>query len=130
MSNDLYTATVTATPGSVKSSDGALDLQVHEPSELGGPGESTNPEQLMAAALASCLLESIRIAAGTAGESIDEVSIEASVTLSDNDTVGYDGRYALKVSLPGFERADDVLKQAVSMCPFLRSIEGADVTLA
>lgn len=130
MAQDLYTASVTAAPGSVESEDGALSLQVHEPSELGGAGGATNPEQLMAAALASCLLESIRIAAGTAGESIDRVTVQASVTLSDNDGIGYDAAYSLTVSLPDFGQPDDVLKQAKSICPFLRSVEGVDVVLA
>lgn len=130
MANTLYNTTVTATPGSIEADDGGLSLEVHEPAELGGEGGATNPEQLMAAALASCLLESIRIAAGTAGESIEKVSVEGSVTLTDTSGVGYDAEYALTVSLPDFAHPDDVLKQAVSICPFLKSLDGVDVTLA
>ncbi|MGA9872200.1 MAG: OsmC family protein [Rhodococcus sp. (in: high G+C Gram-positive bacteria)] len=130
MANNLYTATVTAKPGSVESSGGALSLEVHEPTELGGAGGATNPEELMAAALASCLLESVRIAAGTAGESFDNVSIEGEVTLTDTDGVGYDAAYSLSVTLPDFAAPDDVLKQAKSICPFLRSVQGVDVVLA
>jgi lipoyl-dependent peroxiredoxin len=130
MSTTLYTATVTATPGSVEASDGALSLEVHEPTELGGSNRSTNPEQLMAAALASCLLESVRIAAGTAGETIDDVSIEGSVSLTDTDGVGYDARYSLAVSLPNFANPDNVLAQATSICPFLKNTDDVDVTLA
>ncbi|OAK51398.1 osmotically inducible protein OsmC [Rhodococcoides kyotonense] len=129
MPSILYTAQVTATPGSVEASDGALTLDVHEPSELGGTGGSTNPEQLMAAALASCLLESVRIAAGTAGESIDDVSVDGSVSLSDTDGVGYDATYSLAVSLPNFANPDNVLAQAKSICPFLKKLDDVDVTL-
>ncbi|PPK98104.1 hypothetical protein CLV92_102257 [Kineococcus xinjiangensis] len=60
MAEDLCTAVVTATPGAARSSDGALSVTVHEPGELGGAGDGTNPEQPMAPALGSCLLESLR----------------------------------------------------------------------
>lgn len=130
MTNTLYTATATATPGAVEAPGGALSLEVHEPTELGGPGGGTNPEQLMAAALASCLLESLRIAASTSGGNIDNASVEGSVTLTDTDGVGYDAEYSLRVTLPDAESPKDVLDQAVSICPFLRSVNGVDVSLA
>ena len=54
----LYTATATAVGGrngSIKSSDGVLDLKLLYPKELGGPGgAATNPEQLFAAGYAAC----------------------------------------------------------------------------
>lgn len=54
----LYTATATAVggrSGTIKSSDGVLDLQLAYPKELGGPGgAATNPEQLFAAGYAAC----------------------------------------------------------------------------
>lgn len=130
MPTNLYTATVTAVPGSVKSSDDELSVNVHEPTELGGPGGSTNPEQLMAAALASCLIEALRIAAGTAGETVDGAAVEASVTLSDTDSVGYSAGFSLRVSLPDSENPNDTLSQAMSICPFLKAVEGVNVALA
>ena len=49
----LYTATATATggrTGTAKSSDGALEVNLATPKELGGAGgPGTNPEQLFAA---------------------------------------------------------------------------------
>ena len=51
--NVLYTAEATARggrEGRVRSSDGALNLELSIPKELGGPGGvATNPEQLFAA---------------------------------------------------------------------------------
>ncbi|MBY6438308.1 OsmC family protein [Rhodococcoides kroppenstedtii] len=130
MSQDLYTATVTATDGSVASNDDVLTLDVHEPTDLGGPGGATNPEQLMAAALSSCLLESLRIAVGTAGGSIEGASVEGTVTLAAADGAGYDATYRLSVTLPGVDNAGDVLEQARSICPFLKSVTGVDVALS
>ena len=43
--------------GSAKSSDGALDVKLSTPKELGGAGgEGTNPEQLFAAGYSACFL--------------------------------------------------------------------------
>ena len=132
MAKDLYTAVVTATPGAARSSDDALSVSVHEPSELGGPGDGTNPEQLMAAALGSCLLESLRIAASTRGASIDDASVESRVTLASDDGPGYTAAYELRVSLPGVDDAAGVLAEAESLCPFTKTLDATklDVQLA
>ena len=125
MNTELYTATVSATATGVTSDDGVLSLGVREPKQLGGPGEHTNPEQLMAAALSSCLVESLRIALGP----VDELAVKGTVVLTDSDASGYDARFALAVSLPGTDDAEAVLAQATSICPFLKVIDGVDITL-
>ncbi|TFI41404.1 osmotically inducible protein OsmC [Rhodococcus sp. 1R11] len=124
MTTELYTATVSATATGVTSDDGVLSLSVREPAELGGPGEATNPEQLMAAALSSCLVESLRIALGTVGGSVDELAVKGTVVLTDSDA-----KFALSVSLPGTDNPEAVLAQATSICPFLKVIDAVDVTL-
>ncbi|MCI2236995.1 OsmC family protein [Paenibacillus sp. TRM 82003] len=132
MTNDLYTAVVTATPGSARSDDGALSLDVNEPKTLDGPGEGTNPEQLMAAALGSCLLDSLRIAATSTGGSTEGAQVETRVTLA-NDEPGYTARYALRVTLPDAGTdASAVLEQALSICPFTKTLDASalDVQLA
>ena len=54
----LYTAEATATGGRKNghawSSDGAIDVEINPPKEVGGSGEGTNPEQLFAAGYAAC----------------------------------------------------------------------------
>ncbi|CCQ17416.1 OsmC family protein [Rhodococcus sp. AW25M09] len=129
MNTALYTATVSATATGVTSDDGGLSLEVREPEPLGGPGNATNPEQLMAAALSSCLVESLRIALGTVGGSTDEMAVKGIVVLTDSDESGYDASFALSVSLPGTDNPEAVLAQATSICPFLKVIDGVDVTL-
>jgi osmotically inducible protein OsmC len=129
MNTALYTATVSATATGVTSDDGVLSLGVREPEQLGGPGQCTNPEQLMAAALSSCLVESLRIALGTVGGSVDDLAVRGTVVLTDSDASGYDATFALAVSLPGTDDAEAVLAQAKSICPFLKVIDGVDITL-
>lgn len=133
MATDLYTADVTATGGTVRSEDGSLQLDVHEATSAEGNPGGTNPEQLMAAALGSCLLESLKIAATSAGGSTEGARVRSRVTLSQDEGPGYAARYELSVTLPdaGAEPAD-VLRQALSICPFTKTLDAAslDVQLA
>lgn len=130
MATDLYTADVTATDGGVRSESGALQLDVHE-ATAGGAG--TNPEELMAAALGTCLLESLRIATSSAGGSAEGAQVRTRVTLTQADGPGYSARYELAVTLPdaGAEPGD-VLQQALSICPFTKTLDAGslDVHLA
>ena len=54
----LYTAEAHVTGGRVqghgRTSDGALEVELRSPKELGGEGGGTNPEQLFAIGFASC----------------------------------------------------------------------------
>ena len=53
----LYTAEATVTggrdEGHARTTDGALDVQLRTPADLGGPGGGTNREQLFAAGYAA-----------------------------------------------------------------------------
>lgn len=128
MATDLYTALVTSTAGSARSDDGALVVDVHEPAELQGTGEGTNPEQLMAAALGSCLLDSLRIATSSTPDDFEGAAVDARVTLLQ-DGVGYTARYVLDVSVPGSSDADAVLAQALSICPFTKTLDAGVLTV-
>jgi organic hydroperoxide reductase OsmC/OhrA len=62
----LYVASATSwggRSGRAASSDGALDVAIAVPKELGGDGEGTNPEQLMAAGYACCFLNALILVA-------------------------------------------------------------------
>lgn len=58
----IYTAVATAThgrDGRAVSSDGRLDLQLGIPTEMGGNGQGTNPEQLFAAGYSACFASAL-----------------------------------------------------------------------
>ena len=81
----LYTATATATSGregAVKSSDGALDVVVAPPKELGGSGKGTNPEQLFAGGYAACFGSALAHVARLQKVTTGPVSITVSQTAS------------------------------------------------
>ena len=58
MARVLYTAQATVTGGRQRghgrTNDGALDVQLRSPKEMGGEGGGTNPEQLFAVGYAAC----------------------------------------------------------------------------
>jgi Ohr subfamily peroxiredoxin len=64
MAEAIYTAEATSSGGGrdgrVRSSDGIIDQDLKMPPALGGPGGATNPEQLFAAAYATCFHGALR----------------------------------------------------------------------
>ena len=81
----LYTAHATVTggrdAGHGATSDGALDVQLRAPAELGGEGGGTNPEQLFAVGYAACFEGAIKTIARREKVDADAVSIDSSVSL-------------------------------------------------
>ncbi len=65
--NIIYTAEALATgagrDGHARTSDGKLDLDLSIPTEMGGSGKGTNPEQLFAAGYAACFHSALQMIA-------------------------------------------------------------------
>ncbi|XVQ85116.1 Ohr family peroxiredoxin [Microbispora siamensis] len=129
--DDLYTARASSVLGKVASDDGMLDVRIKAPGELGGPGGATNPEQLLAAAYASCFHNSLTLVAGRQGVPTADASVDTAVTLrkrgtADDYTIATD----LTVRLPGVEpkAARRLVEQAHGECPYSRAfMQGAEV---
>ncbi len=106
-----YTASATTSGGRnghVESSDGALDLDLTMPEQMGGPGGegATNPEQLFAAGYSACFENALRRVARRQKKRVGD---DASVT--PNVGIGRDGNgFGLEVelvgSLPGLPREE------------------------
>ena len=126
----LYTATATATggrAGTAKSSDGAIDVTLSTPKELGGAGgPGTNPEQLFAAGYSACFIGALKAVGGTIGIAVpQDVSVDAEVDLGS--TAGqYFIQARLNVSLPGIDRetARKLLDEAHMICPYSKATHG------
>ena len=129
----LYTAHATATggrTGSARTSDGALDVHLGTPKELGGAGGGTHPEQLFAAGYAACFIGAIKsVASGrTGGPKIPlagEVSIDSDVGIGTIPT-GFGIQVAMKVTIPGLERAaaEALVAAAHQVCPYSNATRG------
>ena len=109
--------------GVVKSDDGALDVNLRMPIELGGPGGGSNPEQLLAAGYAACFHGALMLLASRAGVELADPVVNAAVTFA-RDPV--DGLFLLsadiRVSLPGIDRAlaAELVRNTERICPYAK----------
>ncbi|MFC6093189.1 OsmC family protein [Saccharothrix sp. BKS2] len=125
---NLYSTTAVSNAGSVRVDDSA-DLPVAAPTELGGPGGGWNSEQLYAAALATCLHQSIVLMASSAGDDTSGCVVSAGVSLRHEGAEKYDVDARLKVELPNVpeQRRQELVDLAISHAPL---IGGWPVTVA
>lgn len=119
--------------GHAKSSDGALNVQLSTPKELGGAGGAgTNPEQLFAAGYSACFLGALKHVAGQEKVTLpDDVQVDGSVGIGAIPT-GFGIEVELKISLPGLEKdvAQSLVDKAHIVCPYSNATRGnIDVTL-
>ena len=135
----LYTARATATggrAGTARSDDGALDVTLSTPRQLGGAGGSgTNPEQLFAAGYSACFIGAMKAVAARDKKVLSaEVSITSDVAIGP--MTGKAGAFAISVamqiSVPSMERAEleALVAAAHEVCPYSNATRGnVDVTL-
>ena len=136
MAEAVYTAEATSSGGGrdghVRSSDGIIDAEVKMPPALGGPGGATNPEQLFAAAYATCFHGAMRLVAKNKGVTVpDGATIDASVSLAPDDT-SFGISAVITAHLPGLDQteADDLVAGAHQVCPYSKATRGnVDVVL-
>jgi len=132
----LYTARATSTggrEGSSRSSDGALEVRLSTPKELGGSGgPGSNPEQLFAAGYSACFLGTIKVVAAKQRIEVPgDAWISADVDLGPVPS-GLGIQVALHISLGGMDRevAQELVQAAHQLCPYSNATRGnIDVTL-
>ena len=132
----LYTADATATggrEGRVRSTDGALDLDLAIPKELGGPGGvASNPEQLLAAGYAACFENAVRLVARRKKVPVGQSSVTARVGTGPDGSGGCALSAELHVRLPDLDEevAEQLAADAHRVCPFSNALRGnVDVTI-
>ena len=132
----LYRATAKATggrDGSATSADGAINVPLSTPKELGGAGGSgTNPEQLFAAGYSACFIGALKFAAGQQKIRLPEdVSITGHVGIG-TIPAGFGIEVQLDISIPNIERsiAEGLIEKAHQVCPYSNATRGnINVTL-
>ena len=127
----LYTATATAIGGrngSIKSSDGVLDMPLAHPKELGGPGGAAkNPEQLFAASYAACFENALLRVARESNAPLRESSVTAHVTIGRNEKSFFELAVKLDVSVPNRDKSEiqEFVRLAhQEVCPYSRATRG------
>ncbi len=133
----LYTATATASGdgrnGRTESEDGILAMDVRVPTELGGPGGATNPEQLFAAGYAACFHSALKLIGAREGADLEGSEVSASVSLGMLDSGGFGLAVELDVHAPTLEDdvALDLVQKAHEVCPYSNATRGnVDVELS
>jgi Ohr subfamily peroxiredoxin len=130
-----YTAHATSTggrDGGSKTDDGKLQVKLAVPTEMGGNGDGTNPEQLFAAGYSACFLGAMKYVAGQQKITLPaSTSIDASIGIGPIPA-GFGIEADLKISIPGMERAaaEKLVADAHQVCPYSNATRGnIDVTL-
>ncbi|MGO9319848.1 MAG: organic hydroperoxide resistance protein [Solirubrobacteraceae bacterium] len=137
MADKLYTAKAHVTGGRAEghghSSDGALDVELRIPEEMGGPGGGTNPEQLFAVGYAACFEGALGVVARRAKVEAGDAAIDSEVSLSPDGRGGFLLSVVLDVTLPSIAEvpaAVDLVRAAHQVCPYSNATRGnIEVTL-
>jgi osmotically inducible protein OsmC len=131
MANKIYTAKAHVTGGRAegrgKTSDGALEVELRLPPEMGGPGGGTNPEQLLAVGYAACFEGALGVVARRAKADAGDAAIESEVALSPDGKGGFLLSVQLDVTLPSVEdpaAAVDLVRAAHAVCPYSNATRG------
>lgn len=125
----LYQAHATATggrDGTVRSSDGLLDLKLSVPREMGGAGGGVNPEQLFAAGYSACFIGAMKFVAGLQKVAMPaDASINATVGIG-KIPAGFGIEVQMVVNLPGMDRAvaQALVNKAHEVCPYSNATRG------
>jgi osmotically inducible protein OsmC len=135
--NVLYRTSATSTggrDGRSRTADGALDVQLSTPKELGGAGgPGNNPEQLFAAGYSACFLGAMKFVASQGGPKVPaDTTVTAEVGIGPRSEGGFGITAALTVSLPGLSREDAqaLVEKAHQVCPYSNATRGnVDVQL-
>ena len=131
MANTLYTAKAHVTGGRVeghgRTGDGMLEVDLRIPSEMGGPGGGTNPEELFAVGYAACFEGALAVVGRRAKAEMGDVAIDSEVSLSPDGKGGFQIGVALNVTLPGIEdqqQAVELVRTAHTVCPYSNATRG------
>lgn len=102
--------------------DGAVDVKLTTPKELGGAGgDGVNPEQLFAAGYAACFLGAMKFVASQGGPKVPaDAEVTSTVGIGPRSEGGFGLEIALSVALPGVDRAEAeaLIARAHEVCPY------------
>jgi osmotically inducible protein OsmC len=131
MTKVIYTAEARVTGGRAEghgaSSDGALEVDLRSPAELGGEGGGTNPEQLFAVGYASCFESALGVVARRQKLEAGDVAIDSKVMLLAGEDRKFELAVALDVTLPSVSDPDaavELVRAAHEVCPYSNAVRG------
>ncbi len=126
----LYTAQAHVTGGRDQghgsSTDGALEVDLRLPTEMGGKGGGTNPEQLFAVGYAACFEGAMAVVARRDKLDIDNAAVDSRVMLLPTEERGFKLAVELDVTVPALdgEQAAALVRSAHAVCPYSQATRG------
>ena len=125
----VYTANATVTGGRRgghgRTDDGQLEVDLQAPTEMGGPGGGTNPEQLFAVGFGACFTGALGLVGK--GEGIDTSGASTDVKVG----FGPEGEsfaitVDITVSIPGVDdgTAQKLVDMTHEVCPYSKATRG------
>jgi Ohr subfamily peroxiredoxin len=125
----LYTAEAVSTGdgrnGHVTTSDQRIDLDLAAPTEMGGTGDGTNPEQLFASGYAACFHSALRLTAVRQHTPLGDSTVTAQVGIGAEGEA-FELVVTLVIHVPGLEREKvrEFAEAAHQICPYSRATRG------
>src|SRR5689334_21657504 len=123
--NVLYKTSAKATggrDGHAATLDGALDVKLATPKELGGAGGAgNNPEQLFAAGYAACFIGAMKVVASQGDPKVPtDAAVTSTIGIGPRSECGFGLDIELAVYLPGLSRSDAeaLVAKAHQVCPY------------
>jgi lipoyl-dependent peroxiredoxin len=137
MAKVLYTAEAEVTGGRAaghgRTSDGKLEVDLRMPTELGGEGDGTNPEQLFAIGFAACFEGALGVVGRRRNAEAEDATIASKVNLLPTGDGGFKLAVDMDVTLPSIDHPDtavEVVRAAHGVCPYSNATRGnIDVAL-
>ena len=127
----IYTAEARVTGGRAeghgRTSDGALEVDLRVPREMGGDDGGTNPEQLFAVGYAACFESALGAVARRRRQEAGDVAIDSQVMLLPTADRSFKLAVTLAVTLPSIADADeaiDLVRGAHQVCPYSNATRG------
>ena len=127
----LYTAKATVKGGRAnghgRTDDGAFDVQLRTPKEMGGPGGGANPEQLFAVGFAACFESSVGAVGRRERVEVGDVLIDSRVSLFPTKERSYALAVELDVTLPQVQDSEEAVRivaAAHKVCPYSNATRG------
>ena len=130
MAKILYTAHAHVTggrDGRGRTNDGELEVELRIPTEMGGAGGGTNPEELFAVGYAACFEGALGTVARRRHLDAGEVTIDSAVSLLPTGDGGFKLAVTLDVTLPSVsdrETAVQLIRGAHEVCPYSNATRG------
>lgn len=127
----IYTAEAHVTGGRQnghgRTADGALEVDLRFPVELGGEGGGTNPEELFAVGFAACFESALGAVARREKLDVDDVEVDSKVMLAPTENRGFKLAVELDVTLPSIDdeaQAAELVRAAHGVCPYSNATRG------